>query len=947
MSQIEYNEEFSLTDDSWKLLQVQVEAIKGKTLKSVLNILMNSDEYFEKKVYESDLKSLNTWDEKKKSDSLLQEEEVKNHIDIISKSFKAKTQYCLENGDKDEWKKDAKIMRRIFSTVFDEWSKKLLPKFHEKYTRYFPMYVEASIADIKERILKRNKQTLTEEDLKNDLRTTQEKFNSILYIFSDNLNPQEFEIVFSWSDTKISKLKDSFDNTYETFSEYPDLLEMYKHSIAKWIRKWSNDIDHDLIWDFIEPHIKESFGGLFNEFSEWYVFWKDPKVLANIQEEWVKMMHHLQLLKKSKTCFINEQFDDINDGFVDNAFKLLLAEFKINDVQKIWKFRELIELWINTNQYSQENYIKSIQEEKNYKRKEIIERGFTWLKKIKWAGDITPESRNWLDYNERKLVFSKYIFGEKDWKLFIDDKVPTKNIENNNNFKDFIVKTYWYKLDEGETYEDIYRQKLITDNIEKFNLIMDELSEYESMEAFLLNTWDHVEMITDWYVYSLYNDWTNVIPELTESIENNILRKISDDEDLKNVEVYIENWLRNDSSLDAQTSLDLWKKRFTHLPVDITEERFGYESQKNKSEDSEGNNTLMFKDEVNLYIPAVWSWEAVDWEKIEWWLRDGIECCNLVLQNRSLWSEEWKYMKVLLDQGFDIYDKNLISNLRVFLKFCLHSNEKLMKMFDSSYNVNKLMWRYFWWKNKKNYIEAMWFTGEDYKRWEQKEYFWAFEKLIKRKKWNLKAITDLSRKLNVFDTFTDAEDWVLNFVKYLNKVHDGWVEAVSIDQYTWNYMRKWPKDTWYRDINLLVKLAGEKNPIEVQFHYRPTLEWKQYWINFSELVNLYQADGIFFTQEEVDELSEFAYVKKMKLPADFQLICEENVKIPESVIKKTNFKVNADYMYNLSWKNKDVYSDVEKKFQWMEYIPFANSIWKVRAAEHAKYSKYELEKLPA
>ncbi|MCD5380615.1 hypothetical protein LR004_01695, partial [Candidatus Gracilibacteria bacterium] len=482
----------------------------------------------------------------------------------------------------------------------------------------------------------------------------------------------------------------------------------------------------------------------------------------------------------------------------------------------------------------------------------------------------------------------------------------------------------------------------------RFEKIVNCLADHNSMYEFLKNTGDDVELLTDWYVFNLYED--SSVEEKSESVTNNILRSIAESDSLKGVSIHIEkdDGLQNDSSLDIDTTLDLWNKRFTHFPIDIDDEKFGYE-------DSEKNN-IFFSSKEQLFIPPKEQGENKKGQAIEAWLYKGLEMTNLILQNRKIPKYEMEYFQMITKMGIKTQDKNTISQLRVFLKYCLDRNSKLSTMYANADNSTQLLEDYASGKAEKDYINVMNIDGNDSKIGENKAYFGAFKKLIKAKRGNLRKITDLSRMMNTYDNFTDAEEGIHKFLNYIHKSHEGGIEAVSIDEYTGNYMRKGEKKTGYRDLNLLVKLKGEKNPIEVQFHYREIAKWKQKGRKFSSLVSLYKDHGIKFTQKDVEQIEASSYLNNGKLPKGFQELCTNGVLFTEDN-KESHIKgkissgdktVTADYFYNLTEKgeahmNKSLHDKLKK----MEYLPNADAMGKTRAEEYSLYIESQLEKIAA
>ncbi len=940
--------ELTLQNSSWEDVIFQIEEIKKFTLKRVMLLLERRKEFFP------------DGDTKITEEIELEREEL---MLPILRFFNMASIKALEKEDPKVDKYWKKIEKRLFPNLYNIDTWELLHKIDDKYKRYFPMYIKYILEDIENTIMNNNTDKVSQSGLETHYLNSLDQYNDILYIFQDKLTPDEFEVVMKLKDSEIRQFKNLIDNYYKNFSKTnTDLLNTYQHAMVLWIDVDNGTLDINKVHDMIKNHMQERFLALFHEFENWYIFGEDIELLKDIQIEAVNFINSIVMLKEEKICFRNSSFNHKYKDFVLKVSESLwLFRWDLNNERK-WQFVWLIEWWIDEKKlwwhssykvtlldwdntilnhnthYSEwlQDFSNTIQKEKQKSQDEIVNRKFWKLSDISSAEEITPEFRNSLNYTDRKLAFFKYIFYEKDWKLQYSNTIKQEKLleENNWMFQKFVEDTYWEELSD-ERLSDLVIQKH-----NKFTEIIENLDNYSSMGDFLEKSWDDVEILTDWYVYQLY--YWKPIEEQSESIENNILRTLWRENDLKGIKFYIgeDEWLQNDASFDGNTSLRLWKKWMTHFPINLRDKRFSYQAEENSKEQ------IFFTQKPNLYIPDINKGVAVKWPSIEEWLYTWLECCNKILQYKKLDSEEEKYRMILEKNWIDIKSKQVISQLRIFLKFCINRNRYLSWMYDKSNHVNKLMWKYFSWKNKRKYINEMQIDFDDSQLWEEKNYFEAFRKLIERRNGNLKKITDLSRQLTVFDSFTEAEEGVVNYIKYLHSENKWWIESVSIDQYTGNFMRQWPKQTGYRDINLLVKLKWEKNPIEVQFHYREVKKWKQDGIAFWDLVDLYKKNWIQFSQADIDTLEKNDFVHKNKLPKDFIELCGLGVIIPDDIIKKTSWKITADYCYNLSWKKKNKESSLlQKKFKKMEYLPNADAIWKTRAIEYKKYIEPELKKI--
>jgi len=925
--------DFHLQNDNWENVHIDVSTLKNWTLRKVLHILENEDMYFLE-------------DTENRSDN--DEKIVKNNINDLTRRFKKITTSCLKKNDKDPTNENL----TFFPWIYDnEWN--LNDKFDRKFKRYFPMYLEAFIKNVKENILKVENNNITSvRPLEDKLEVSIEKFNNIIFIFGDKLTPVQFEKVMKIDDINLDEIKNDIEAKYIELKPYPELLKMYRASLVFWITddKW---IDQESVKNKIDEHLAERFQALFREFENWYTFGTDISSLSKIQHHamnfsvYINKLWELGLSSKYSGLGLHEKMVSFLQLEEEKKWKTCIMErknfeskFQIFDqlvMQWKWEYREKYQEPQGSEITFLEWLISEVHTNKEWLYDDIVNKKLEDLSSINSAWEISPEFRNLLSYTDKKLAFFTYIFHENDLgEIVLSDTVPQKDLYNNNKFKIFASDRYKCKSDN--------EIELLASRFEK---IVKSFPLYDSMYDFLQKTWDDLELLTDWYVFNLYED--SGIEEKTESVTNTILRSISKSGSLKWVNIHIEKdeGLQNDSSLDIDSTLDLWNKGFTHFPISIDDEKFSYENKEKKN--------ILFSSEQKLFLPSKDKWENMQWKAIEAWISKGIEVTNLILQNRKIPEYEMEYFRLIKKIWIDIHDKNVISQLRVFLKYCLNRNEKLSIMYDNANVSTQLLENYASWKAEREYINAMKIKNSDSKIWKNKAYFWAFKKLIKAKKGNLRKITDLSRMMNTYDNFTDAEEWIHKFLNYIHSTHNAphwWIEAVSIDEYTWNYMRKWEKKTGYRDLNLLVKLKWEKNPIEVQFHYRETAKWKQKGINFKDLVQLYKNDWITFTKADIKEIEWSSFLDDQKLPKWFNELCDEWVSFTrwekssdsKSKISSQNKVVNADYFYNFTWKGKaNMSKELKEKLERMEYLPNAEAIAYTRAEEYKKHMLPKLE----
>ena len=404
--------------------------------------------------------------------------------------------------------------------------------------------------------------------------------------------------------------------------------------------------------------------------------------------------------------------------------------------------------------------------------------------------------------------------------------------------------------------------------------------------------------------------------------------------------ISVDDNLKNDSVIDLDTSIAWWEKNLSRFPIHLWDKKFSFEST------LDWVGTIKFKDCSELYLKRGGS----NFENINKSLIKKIEVCNLILQKRTIPEEYKEYFQWIKGLGIDMTNVSVISHLLVFLKFVSDRNYTHSDMNEKSHTTTEVLEKLL---SCDDYREYMGDKLVDSTVWQPKTYSSGFSKTIWRRNWDATKSTDLSRCMNEFKTFSDAEIWVEKCIEYLHKNHknpdgDGaewqWVEKVSLNQYTGNYMRKSQKPTGYRDINILVKLSGIDTPIEIQFHYEELLNFKTSWILFSSIIKRYQENDIFFSQEEITILEKINIGPNEKLPNTFIELCknkETEKKIDvSSITDHTKTIIVWDELYHIS-RQLDSHPELQEKFRKMEYYGYAQAMGVVRAQEYMENLRRE------
>lgn len=268
-------------------------------------------------------------------------------------------------------------------------------------------------------------------------------------------------------------------------------------------------------------------------------------------------------------------------------------------------------------------------------------------------------------------------------------------------------------------------------------------------------------------------------------------------------------------------------------------------------------------------------------------------------------------------------NKENLWKIRRFIKFIIKSSGDLSEMIKKSEEdriyINRIIERW-------HFSRKLKWTKVDL--WPRKKFERMLEKFIQNYNWDLRRLHDISRLRVTYDCdIMESANITAQFVKIVNDIQWFNVSQMYIWDNTWNPYERAKKPTWYRDVNLSLRLPS-KNVIEVQFVLKDIEKYKK-WIKAKDLLTSLKESHIRINQYELNKLIKNAEELKKKLPIEILEILEYEIdeKDKENPIFAEWITISSDDFYNL-WRISKSDTQFVTKMQEIEWYQNKKIRWK-------------------
>ena len=793
----------------------------------------------------------------------------------------------------NSWVKKHNFLEKYFSE--ENWNKKLNWKFKEKFNRYFNIHKNIFLESLKKDIEKLEWEK-NELQIQNIFKNNVKKYIQILFIFWEKIKPsflqellekdlEEINDIFTANDNKLQAL-------WNFWSDWINPISTYRTILSKRIsQKNPEEIGEKLE---IEKLFKEQVFFLYEIFYKWkktpFVKEEDLKI---IQKTSLEIFDLVLDFKKANIAFSSNFYVSnlknpqtkkifIND-FIKNFVETNITAWKNIRQENIDLFKKFLEISILDWDFSSMIDEIKIYKKNKYKKEIPEKKELVWEKKL----EEIKNKVNLIDFKEYyklpdiqqyEIFFQKVLY-KKDDKLVLNTKLLEIEIIKDEDVKNFSELV--------NSKEQIVKNQLenIKNNLGKVNSI----KEFNSRDINDLN------LLLAWFDFILKK---KTLEKKDKEINLENLQKIEDkpywvvNRIVKKLDWKVDDleflpwWDRlvNDSAKNIEKLCHDLKIRFEKWPIDINRE-FEIWEKKQK-----------FKNFSSIYIQ----------ESLEETLENNkktLLVCNKLLSREKIENEKEKEILEKLQniwivpenlENLDLKYLDILAELKEFLKYVNYNAKILNDMLDT-WEEDKKILKGFLPENNENEYTWIWWT---------KTFSRALEKLIKDYNWDFAKLWDLTRMRITNDWIEDTINSVVNFIKKANKNEN--ISQIAIIDYTQNPLEKPKKNSWYRDIKLLVKFQNW-NVWEVQFQYTSMIKMKEEGLDLEEEKNNFifkkfieETGG--FSEDEIKQIISFAKRREIQIPKKeiLEKLISSNFEIEEENEIMTKTQISTQDTYNIS-----------------------------------------------
>jgi len=825
-------------------------------------------------------------------------------------------------------------------------------KFTEKLDRYYKMYESVLAKRIQTDMLwviEENSSLWLEQlsaIFKEKIKNLLDEFLYVMYAFWDKISVTDLDRILQGNDipddnknseqrsekryTSIVWFTSNITSRYEKLKWHPELVTLYRTfaqdgvTVEEWKRIFSNSL---ISWK-IEDHFWESLDNLLDIYKHWFYSASCSeenldliKQKIDILFEWIEVLHNNNIAftshnynPKDNVKYLKKRYwDIINSKLKKNLEKEMFDSLLLD---KIWNS----EIITNITEKRSDDLI------------------FTETKgDLPSYSNVTFDELGWKSTLKRKEYFLEEIIELTDDKKTITKNhklfdIYEKNSKEYESFIKFYAKFYEKHWNSDEHFKNLFDNAV--ELIEKWDTTLKYFEESRIPYEQILVWWFRYTLMYKKYSWE-YDDEKLINAKITEEFDavygnSHLIMSYLDDDIVESNNVQIISWSINNSHVwTIEYMCEKWDKWHSKRWKDLKNgQEFWFEREKEWWEENE-KETIKFNTIESLYLPQDMWKSNVTFDDIRDYNKWFLEFCNLDLQKENIPEKFQKYRKVLTDNGIDILDHKIITDLRKFYKYTLSLSGPVQKMYD---NANE---------NAEFLNELQSILHDEWIKitigWSKSAYR-TFQKWICDYKGDIRMLQDLLRWRNVEVDYLDSIENVAKVIEtlYTNKKLKKNVLQVLIWDNTWNPSERSEKPTWYRDLWLDIKLASW-NVVELQFQLQWIYDFKEIGLEPEELVKIFQDEWIKLTKKQYLILEENALKEGLKIPHEFKRLCWNKHHNGHSSVHgyatdsewNQNTKITSTWFYNMWRWVKDIHPEYVKKIQRMESLPNLIAWWKV------------------
>lgn len=863
----------------------------------------------------------------RKIEDILEKGEDEEIYEFLEKYIK---KYFLNILKSEKWKEDFSFLLKYFENkdIEENELKKInKTKINSKFDKYLPIHFPILKNQIKTKF-KENTEKIQDKGVliqanKNFLKNFMKKYAYIIFVFWEKVKISQLE---EWLSKDIKTLSNIFFSTKGKIVQ----INEKETEFIEWLKKdfWDSEIlkkeilvstfrnifkkvileEKEFNTEKIEKNLEKELNNLYeNELLELYhIFekwkqsdWLSGKNLENIEITSKKIFKWIDIFKNMNIAF-NEDFYlwYHKQGFIDEVLEKFIKKTSRIDSKNFELFREFLKLSHKKWENKYDNFLNKIAEENQKIAESKVPEELEKKENIDLEEVDFDFWNDFMEYQKYDLMFSEIIWkdGKMDFSKFI-------NLDIDENKLDLFIKT-------DERLKN--REKII---INQFIEIKSK--QWITIEQFIRDDINNLNLLILWWrfnlkIKTLEKKWKKInlanlkdIEETPYWVIEKISQKLHFSKTLEKIYFNPNGRLHNVAAWTIEKQLGQVLKNFEKWPIDLLNVKIDTSEWKKE-----------IKNLSSLYIPKNIKIEKTNEgqkEAINDWISSGIDICYKILQKRnSLTENEKEYLNILIeekiisDDNYENLDQKSLENIQDLvevLKFIKWKRKILSSMFETAKDdENKLS------ESLKKLLETEKENSEETGFWAEKQFYRAFQKLIKNYNWDFNKIWDLTRLRIVRKSIDELIDSVVNFIELASL--DNKIEKIAIIDYTWEPANTAQKKTWYRDIKLLFTVSSW-NVVELQFQYEKMLDVKENWLDISKddyIIDKLRNESSLFTDEEMKTFLKTIKEKKLGFPKKEvlkKLLSNWNIasilsqlNIKEEDLKKE--KISTNYTYNIS-----------------------------------------------
>lgn len=875
----------------------------------------------------------------RKIEDVLEKGEDEEVYEFLEKYIK---KYFLNILKSEKWKEDFSFLLKYFEnkdTEENELKKINKIKINSKFDKYLPIHFPILKNQIKTKF-KENTEKIQDKGVliqanKNFLKNFMKKYAYIIFVFWEKVKISQLE---EWLSKDIKTLSNIFFSTKGKIVQ----INEKETEFLEWLKKevWESELlekeilvstfrnifkkvileEKEFNAEKIEKNLEIEITKLYeNELLELYhIFekwkqsdWLSGKNLENIEIISKKILKWIDIFKNMNIAFNEDFYLWYNkQGFIDEVLEKFIKRTSRIDSKNFELFKEFLKLSFQKWENKYDNFLEKIAGE----NQKIAESKVPEELEKKENIDIEEVDFDFwndlMEYQKYDLMFSEIIWkdGKMDFSDFIDLDIKAEKL-------DLFVKTD----------ERLKNRKEIIKN----QFIEIKSKQWMTIEKFIRDDINNLNLLILWWRFNLKlktleKNWKKINLANLKNIEEKpywVIEKISQklhiSKTLENIYFNPNGRLHNVAAWTIEKQLGQVLRNFEKWPIDLLNVKIDTSEWKKE-----------IKNLTSLYIPKNIKVKKINEgqkEAINDWISSGIDICYKILQKKnSLTENEKEYLEVLIeekiisDDNYENLDQKSLENIQDLvevLKFIKWKRKILSSMFETAKDdENQLS------ESLKELLETEKENSEETGFWAEKQFYRAFQKLIKNYNWDFNKIWDLTRLRIVRKSIDELIDSVVNFIELASK--DEKIKKIAIIDYTWEPSNTAQKKTWYRDIKLLFTVSSW-NVVELQFQYEKMLDVKENWLDIIKddyIIDKLRDESSLFTDEEMKTFLKTIKEKKLGFPKKevlkkllsnwniasilSQLNIKEEDLIKEKISTNDTYNISRNLSNNLSVKDK-------------------------------------------